>query len=52
MQYLPCNAGGMLIDGSFGVAHPLAPWTGFAVMCAYAITLIGLAAWRLASTDV
>jgi ABC-type transport system involved in multi-copper enzyme maturation permease subunit len=51
VQYLPSNAGGMLIDGTFGVAHPLSPWTGFAVMCAYAVALIGLAAWRLARTD-
>ncbi|MFC6704119.1 ABC transporter permease [Flexivirga alba] len=51
VQYLPSNAGGMLIDGTYGVAHPLAPWTGFAVMCAYAVVLIGLAAWRLRSVD-
>jgi ABC-2 type transport system permease protein len=51
VQYLPSNAGGMLIDGTYGVAHPLSPWTGFAVMCAYAVALIGLAAWRLARTD-
>jgi ABC-type transport system involved in multi-copper enzyme maturation permease subunit len=51
VQYLPSNAGGMLIDGTYGVAHPLSPWTGFAVMCAYAVALIGLATWRLARTD-
>jgi ABC-type transport system involved in multi-copper enzyme maturation permease subunit len=51
VQYLPSNAGGMLIDGTYGVAHPLSPWTGFAVMCAYAGALIGLAAWRLARAD-
>jgi ABC-2 type transport system permease protein len=51
VQYLPSNAGGMLIDGTYGVAHPLTPWTGFAVMCAYALAVLGLAAWRLARTD-
>jgi ABC-type transport system involved in multi-copper enzyme maturation permease subunit len=51
VQYLPSNAGGMLIDGTYGVTHPLAPWTGFAVMCAYALVLIGFAAWRLRRAD-
>jgi ABC-2 type transport system permease protein len=51
VQYLPSNAGGMLIDGTYGVAHPLSPWTGFAVMCAYAAVLLGFAAWRLRRAD-
>jgi hypothetical protein len=51
VQYLPSNAGGMLIDGTYGVAHPLAPWTGFALMCAYTAVLIGMAAWRLRRAD-
>ena len=51
VQYLPSNAGAMLIDGTYGVAHPLSPWTGFAVMCAYAAVLIGVAAWRLRRVD-
>ena len=51
VQYLPSNAGGMLIDGTYGVTHPLSPWTGFAVMCAYAAVLIGFAAWRLRRAD-
>ena len=50
-QYLPSNAGSVLIDGAFGVAHPLSPLTGFAVMSGYAIALIGLAAWRLHHAD-
>jgi hypothetical protein len=33
-------------------AHPLPPWIGFAVLCGYAIALLGLAAWRLRRTDV
>jgi ABC-2 type transport system permease protein len=51
VQYLPSNAGGMLIDGTYGVAHPLSPWTGFAVMCAYAAVLLSFAAWRLRRAD-
>jgi len=51
VQYLPSNAGAVMLDGTFGVAHPLTPWTGFAVMCIYAVVLIGLAAWRLRRVD-
>src|SRR6476660_4658669 len=51
VQYLPSNAGAVMLDGSFGVAHPLTPWTGFAVMCTYAVVLIGLAGWRLRRVD-
>jgi len=51
VQYLPSNAGAVLLDGTFGVAHPLTPWTGFAVMCAYAVVLIGFAAARLRRVD-
>jgi ABC-2 type transport system permease protein len=51
VQYLPANSGAMLFSGNFGVANPLSPWTGFAVMCGYAFTLIGLAAWRLRRVD-
>jgi ABC-type transport system involved in multi-copper enzyme maturation permease subunit len=29
----------------------LSPWTGFAVMCAYAAILLGFAAWRLRRAD-
>lgn len=51
MQYLPSNAGAVMLDGTFGVAHPLTPWAGFGVMCGYAIVLIGFAAWRLRRAD-
>ena len=50
-QCLPSNAGAVMLDGSFGVAHPLDPWTGFAVMCSFAVVLIGAAAWRLRRVD-
>jgi ABC-type transport system involved in multi-copper enzyme maturation permease subunit len=52
VQYLPSNAGAMLLDGTYGIAQPLSPWTGFAVMCGYAAALIALSAWRLRRVDV
>ncbi|MGS0687905.1 ABC transporter permease [Nakamurella sp. GG22] len=52
VQYLPSNAGAMLLDGTYGVANPLSPWTGFAVMGGYAAVLIGIAGWRLRRVDV
>jgi ABC-2 type transport system permease protein len=51
VQYLPSNAGAMMVQGSRGLAHPLSPWTGFAVMCAYAVALTGFAAWRPLHAD-
>jgi ABC-type transport system involved in multi-copper enzyme maturation permease subunit len=51
VQYLPSNAGAVMLDGTYGIVHPLAPWTGFAVMCTYAIVLIGFATWRLRRVD-
>jgi ABC-type transport system involved in multi-copper enzyme maturation permease subunit len=50
-QYLPSNAGEVLFGGARGLAHPLSPWTGFGVLCAYAVVLIGFAAWRLRRVD-
>ena len=52
VQYLPSNAGAMMLNGTFGVAHPLSPWTGFAVMCGYAAVLTAIAARRLRRLDV
>ena len=51
VQYLPSNAGAVMLDGTFGVANPLTPWTGFTVMCGYAVILVGFAAWRLRRVD-
>ncbi len=51
VQYLPSNLGGVLTGGTLGLAHPLSPWTGFAVLCGYAVVLIGFAAWRLRRAD-
>jgi ABC-2 type transport system permease protein len=50
-QYLPSNAGEVLFGGARGLAHPLSPWTGFGVLCIYAVVLIGFAAWRLRRAD-
>jgi ABC-type transport system involved in multi-copper enzyme maturation permease subunit len=50
-QYLPSNAGEVLWGGTNGVANPLSPWTGFAVLCGYAVILIAGAAWRLRRAD-
>ena len=51
VQYLPSNAGEVLFGGGRGLAHPLAPWTGFALLCGYAVVLIAVAAWRLRRAD-
>jgi ABC-2 type transport system permease protein len=40
-----------VLDGTYGIAHPLTPWTGFALVCAYAVLLIGFAVWRLRRVD-
>jgi len=50
--YLPSNAGGDIWGaGKLFGGHQLGPWTGFAVLCGYAVVLIGLAAWRLRRHD-
>ena len=50
-SYLPTNAGGALWGDPQGNAHALSPWTGFAVLCGYAVVLTGLAAWQLRRRD-
>jgi ABC-2 type transport system permease protein len=49
--YLPSNAGSALWGGTQGLQHALAPWTGFALLCGYAVVLIAAAAWRLRRSD-
>jgi ABC-type transport system involved in multi-copper enzyme maturation permease subunit len=50
--YLPSDAGGTIWGaGKLFGGHQLGPWTGFAVLCGYAVVLTGLAAWRLRRRD-
>jgi ABC-2 type transport system permease protein len=48
--YLPSNAGEALYR-DFTRLDWLSPWRGFAVLCAYAVVLVGVAAWRLLRVD-
>jgi hypothetical protein len=50
-RFLPSNAGGALSRITTS-PHPLEPWTGFGLLCCYAIVLVAAAAWRLRRTDV
>jgi ABC-type transport system involved in multi-copper enzyme maturation permease subunit len=50
-QYLPSNAGSAIFSGTEGASNALSPWTGFAVLCGYAVILIAAAAWRLRRSD-
>jgi hypothetical protein len=49
--YLPANAGGALWGNPLTTTNALSPWTGFAVLCGYAIVLTTAAAWRLRHRD-
>lgn len=49
--YLPSNAGSVLWGGTQNAPNALAPWTGFALLCGYAVVLITAAAWRLRRSD-
>jgi hypothetical protein len=49
-KFLPANAGQALLD-VHGAGGGLAPWTGFAVLCAWAAAAVGLAAWRIVRRD-
>jgi ABC-2 type transport system permease protein len=51
VQYLPSNAGGSLFGDTRGVENPLSPWTGFAVLCVWAVVLVGAAAYRMRKAD-
>jgi ABC-type transport system involved in multi-copper enzyme maturation permease subunit len=50
-QYLPSNLGQAMYGGGRGVHDALSPWTGFALLCGYAVVLISAAAWRLRRAD-
>ncbi len=49
-RYLPANAGQAILD-----VHPtpgsLAPWTGFAVLCAWTLATLAAAAWLINRRD-
>ncbi len=49
--YLPSNAGEAIWGGAVNVHNALSPWTGFALLCGYAVVLIGTGAWRLRRAD-
>jgi ABC-2 type transport system permease protein len=50
--WLPSNAGGSIWGaGKLFGGHQLGPWTGFAVLCGYAVVLTAAAAWRLRRRD-
>jgi ABC-2 type transport system permease protein len=51
VQYFPSNAGAAMYGRTHDVTNVLSPWTGFAVLCAYAAVLIAAAAWRLRRAD-
>lgn len=51
VQYLPSTAGSALTGSTVGIENALEPWAGFAVLCAYAVVMIGIAAVRLRRTD-
>jgi ABC-2 type transport system permease protein len=48
--YLPSNAGEAIYRDYTGLDW-LSPWTGFALLCAYGVVLVGAAAWRLLRFD-
>jgi len=50
-QYLPSSAGEAVWGGGRGITDALSPWTGFALLCAYAAVLIAAAALRLRRVD-
>jgi ABC-2 type transport system permease protein len=50
-KYLPASAGEALWSVSRTGAETLSPWVGFAVLCLWAVALVGIAAMRLVRTD-
>jgi hypothetical protein len=48
--YLPSNAGEAIYRDYTGLDW-LSPWTGFSLLCAYTVVLVGAAAWRLLRFD-
>jgi hypothetical protein len=50
-QYLPFGLEEAVYGNGHDLAHQLAPWTAFGVLCAYAVILTGFAAWRMRRAD-
>jgi ABC-2 type transport system permease protein len=50
-RFLPSNAGGALWHQAIS-AKVMAPWSGFALLCAYAVVLVAAAAWTVRRRDV
>jgi ABC-2 type transport system permease protein len=50
-QYLPSNAGSVLFGGTHDLQNALSPWTGFGLLCVYAVVMIAIAARRLLRSD-
>jgi ABC-2 type transport system permease protein len=49
-RFLPSNAGDAMWGGAIG-PRSLSPWTGFALLCGYAVVLVAVGAWRLKRGD-
>lgn len=50
VRFLPSNAGDAMWGGTIGPSS-MAPWTGFALLCCYAVAFLALGAWRLRRGD-
>jgi ABC-2 type transport system permease protein len=49
-RFLPSNAGDAMWGGAIG-PRSLSSWSGFALLCGYAVVLISVGAWRLRRGD-
>jgi ABC-type transport system involved in multi-copper enzyme maturation permease subunit len=50
-RFLPSNAGGALYHQALS-PQSMSPWSGFALLCGYAVVLVAAAAWKLGRRDV
>jgi len=49
-RFLPSNAGDAMWGGAIG-PRSLSAWSGFALLCGYAVVLVAVAGWRLRRGD-
>jgi ABC-type transport system involved in multi-copper enzyme maturation permease subunit len=49
-RFLPSNAGDAMWGGAIG-PRSLSSWSGFALLCGYAVVLVAVGAWRLRRGD-